>query len=426
MAQEDIYRNKRRYERYIADLEELLLPGKFLKSQRRGHQRKYYCKNPKNLQHFSRLHKIFEARDTSYARRLRLFCTLLFAVHTVDKELGAVQREDVDQILRASHRVNLSIESKKTIVWNLKFIWKVLFPERDPQGREDETVVPYVVRHLRANCDRSQQTLRGDRLTWEEYERIVEYFSGNPQMQAYTTLAIESFGRPQELCFRTLGDIEMHEGYAKIWVSSHGKEGVKMLQCIDSFPYLMKWLQQHPYKDDPEAFLFMSNRQRDEPAKPNGVNKYLRNATRDLRIDKRITAYSLKRNGITFSRLRGDADVDIQRRAGWTSTRQLQTYDMSTSHDALQRELVKRGLAKGNLLSQSGSSTKMCICGARIGFSEKVCSICKRVTDKKVFQRELQAEQQVKRFFSLAMENPTLSFQELVRSTREVAVDMRP
>jgi len=423
MAKDDIYGNKRRYERYIAELEELAEPAQLVKSGRRGHVRKYYCKNPRNLNYFLRLHDLFESRDTSFVRRLRLFCTLLFVVHMTELDLKELRRKDIDRILKGAHKVNKTIESKKTFVWNLKYLWKVLLPEVDAQGRQDETVIPYEVRHVKAAVDRSQQTLRNDRLSWEEYERIVEYFSDHPQMQAFVTLAMESLGRPQELCFRTLGDVEIHESHAKIWVSSHGKEGVKLLQCIDSFPYLMRWLQKHPFKEDPEAYLFMANRKRDCPVKPSGINKYLQKATLALNIEKRITAYSIKRNGITFSRLRGDPDIDIQRRAGWTSTRQLQTYDLSTYQDAFQRELAKRGLVQGETTEGAKALPKKCVCGMEVGFSEKVCVRCLRVTDEKLLHGERYAELQMKKVFALALENPKASFQELVESVSKSSTE---
>ena len=36
--------------------------------------------------------------------------------------------------------------------------------------------------------DKSKQRLRRDKLSWEEFEKLVDYFSNDPRIQAYLTL----------------------------------------------------------------------------------------------------------------------------------------------------------------------------------------------------------------------------------------------
>ncbi|MBT4577190.1 tyrosine-type recombinase/integrase, partial [Candidatus Woesearchaeota archaeon] len=321
MPEEDIYGSKKRYKIFMSNIDDLTgLTSKIAK---------YYCKNKVNLQYFRQFGKIFDSRDTSYIRRLRLLGTLRMITFATTKDLKDCEREDINEIVAFSHTMNKSPKTKSDFIRDTKFMWKQLFPERDERGRIDEMITPYQVRHLSPRIDKSREVRRNDKLTFPEYERIVEYFSNDPKLQAYITLSVESLTRPQELCFTKISDVEINEDYAKIWISSHGKEGVKFLQCIDSFPYFIKWYSQHPFKGDKDSYLFFSNGVKDRPMTPDNMNKKLRFACKKLNIEKKITPYSLKRNGVTFSRLKGDSDVDIQHRAGWTSTKQLQTYDMS-------------------------------------------------------------------------------------------------
>ncbi|MBI2498909.1 site-specific integrase [Candidatus Woesearchaeota archaeon] len=387
MAEDDIYGNKARYERFIANLEQLKELPKA--KSKKGATRKYYCKNPSNLTYFKKLAKIFESRDTSYVRRLRVFCTLLFIVNTTKKNLTECDRDDINEIVALAHEVNKSSQSKADFIKNLKFIWKDLFPEKDEKGRTDDTLTPFVVRHLSKRIDKSKQKLKDDRLTWEEFEKLVNYFSNDPQMQFYLNLSVESLGRPQEICYTRISDLEINENHARIFISSHGKEGTKFLQCIDSYPYLLKFYDQHKFKQDKDSFLFIANGRKDKQLTPYNINKKLRKACKKIGLNKRITAYSLKRNGVTFSRLRGDSDVEIQHRAGWTSTRQLSTYDLSNNLDSYRKELAKRGLIDDPKYKQFLPKTKTCICGRSVGFAEKVCPFCKRLLDrKKAIERE--------------------------------------
>ena len=363
------------------------------------------------------MHRIFEARDLSYIRRNRLFDTLRFVTFVTDKNLAECERRDIDEIVARSHKVNKSSEAKSSCIKNIKCIWSALFPELDKQGRTIDEVKPYVVRHLSSRIDKSKQRLRNDRLTLEEYQTLVSYFSYDAEMQAFITLAVESLGRPQEICYRLIRDVELHESYAKIYVSSHGKQGTKFLQCIDSMPYLVKWLSQHPFQHDPDAYLFLARKERDRMLTPANVNKKIRNALQKLGIEKNVTCYSLKRNGVSFRRLNGDSDAVIQHVAGWTSTRQLATYDLTNADDILTKQLERRGLLDKKD-APPNQETKSCICGARVGFSEKICRVCKRVVDSMKIAEESAARSEMEGIFKLALKEPNRSLTEIIEDYR--------
>lgn len=393
MAEEDIYRSKKVYEAFMANLEEFSkeIKIKSSKSPGRGY-RKYWCKNKANLKHFITLNAISEREDHSYKRRLDIMRSMKFITWATEKDLADCGREDIDKMMAESHKVNLSVESKRTFVRDIKYIWRQLFPDKDEKGRLDERITPYVVRHLSHKIDKSKQKRRKDRLNLEQLEKLMNFFSKNPMMQFYVTLIIESLGRPQELSYLRISDVEIHDNiYAKIHVSEHGKEGTKFLQCIDSYPYLIKWFGLHPFKDNKNAFLFISNGREDSQFTPGNATKQLQKACDRLSLPI-ITAYSLKRNGVTFARLRGESDVEIQHKAGWTSTKQINTYDQSNAEDVLKTQLAKRGLIKDSAYERFTPEQKTCLCGENIGFSERVCPKCKRLIHQEDIKKQMKAD----------------------------------
>ena len=129
---------------------------------------------------------------------------------------------------------------------------------KDIKGRPDETLVPYVVRHLSPKVDRSKERTRNDKLDFDEFHKILDFFSNDLRMQAYLMLALESIARPQELLYRKWRDFKPDTNYAIINLSDHGKEGTGILQCIDSYPFLLRWQDVHPFKNDPEAYIFIN------------------------------------------------------------------------------------------------------------------------------------------------------------------------
>ncbi|MFH1972082.1 MAG: tyrosine-type recombinase/integrase [archaeon] len=382
MVEDDIYKNKLVYERFRNNLKEFL--DKPLKNGKRG-ERVYYCKNPKNLEYFEKFFDLFEAKDLSYIHRLRILGCFKLVCHATNKDLKECEREDINKIVAFMHTRYNSPKSKGDFIKILRYSWKTIFPEKDIKGRSDDTIIPYVVRHLSAKMDKSKDRLKRDKLDFEEYERLIKYFDKDPRMQAYLTLAVESLGRPQEIMYTKINDLEIYDSYAKIWISEHGKEGCGFLQCIDSFPYLLEWLKVHPFKTNKDSYLFVSIGKKNEGSQmtPYAANKQIRFACKKLGIDKPVTCYSLKRNGVTFRRLKGDSDTQIQHAARWTSTKQLKTYDMSDQEDALKIELVKRGKLQGSdSMKKYEPSVKKCVCGAENGFSDEFCSKCMRPMDR--------------------------------------------
>jgi hypothetical protein len=384
MADNDIYNSKGRYEQFRSNLKLYL--------DKPSGQRKYQIQNKNNLTYFSKLMTRFEAADISYIRRLRLLRSFLIVCHAIEKDLSEVNRDDIDKMVIFANQQNTGAKTKKDFITDLKHMWKIILPEKDEQGRIDDTVIPYVVRHLSSKVDKSREKMRKDRLTMDEFEKLIGSFGNDARMQAVLALIMESLGRPQELLGRNIEDMELHENYAKVYIAEHGKEGVGFLRCIDSFYYVSKWLNEHPLKHNPKAPLFINlgTRGKYERLKPIAANKLIREKCRMLGINKPITLYSFKRNGVTLSRLRGDSDVDIQHRARWTSTRQLKTYDLSTQDDSFTIELIKRGIIKQDkkYAEVKPLSRKCMFCSFDNGIAEKVCANCKRLLDRTAIEQE--------------------------------------
>jgi integrase/recombinase XerD len=397
MAEEDIYKNKQKYEKFMAKLEEFAKPPN--KKNKNG--RKYYCKNKTNLKYFNILFDHFGAKDLSYVRRNRLSSTFKLICHSTKKDLSKCERKDINSIVAYMHEQYKSPKSKGDFIKDLKCIWRTLFPELDERGRQDERITPYAVRHLTAKMDKSKEKLRGDRMSLKEFEKIIEFFEDDPKIQAFLMMIFDSFGRPQELLYTKIKDYDFNDSHAIVSISEHGKEGTGNLICIDSFPFIRKWYDLHPKKHDKNSYFFLSesNYNRYKQLTNFSVNKRLKYACMKLGIKKPITCYSFKRNGITIERLRGTPDVVIQRKARWTSTKQLRVYDMSTTQDVLKMELVRKGLAKAESpeLKQFEVKFKECIfCGHKNGFTAEVCGCCQRTLDRRKMQKMAEEHQILK------------------------------
>lgn len=382
MAENDIYNNEKRYETFLEGFK-LSFLEKPSKSDKR---RKYYVRNKRNAEYVKVLHEFFEFHDTSYIGRNRYISIFLFICDKTQKDLANLERKDIDLIVTEANKNYKSLESKKDFIKRIKKIWKILFPEIDSKGRLDDTLFPYVVRHLKADYDKSKEVAKDDKTSKEEMKKILQYFETDKRIQALVSLLYFEFPRPQEILWRKIKDVELFDNYGKLHVTSHGKEGLKFIEIIESYPYVADWLSIHPFKNDPEAYLFINiegKLSKIKQLKPPNINKHLRKACAHLKIKKPITMYSFKRNGISHALIDGEKGVDIQHKAGWSSEKQLKAYSNIAHEDTFKKRLMEKGLIVDDGKITAKIQSKNCICGYQNKATADYCAKCKRPLDRK-------------------------------------------
>ena len=111
------------------------------------------------------------------------------------------------------------------------------------------------------------------------------------------------------------------------------------------------------------------------------------------------------------------SSAEIQHVAGWTSTKQLATYDLTNADDILTKQLERRGLLAKKVNAQN-QQTKICVCGAKVGFSEKICGVCKRVVDPKKIAKESAALGEIEEVFRIALEEPNMPLAKIIEVYR--------
>ncbi len=379
-APNDIYNNEARYGKLLATIDTYTQPSD-------NKLRKYFVQNPVNLEHIKKLLRRKDSEGTSYVHRLKLWYHSLIFCHHISKDFTQLAREDVDEAL-GQIRIILNASNTKRFIEDLRHIAKIISPELDEKNRPDETIVPYSFRHLRAKIDPSREKRR-QIPSPDEILKIIQYFRQDSRLQALLALNYESLARPQELLYIKNSGVELRDSHAKLHVDSHGKEGAKILQCIDSFQYVSKWSNEHPQRNNPENYFFcnIGDRGKHGQLTTFSVNKHLRRACKALGITKQVTMYTFKRCGVTHQRLRGDDDVSIQHRAGWTTTKQLHTYDYSKQEQTFKLELIKRGIIPRDQVEEEykhllPDHQQCAFCGQRNGLAESMCENCKRPLDR--------------------------------------------
>lgn len=92
-----------------------------------------------------------------------------------------------------------------------------------------------------------------DMLRWEEDVLPMIDATLNARDAAFIAVAWDSGARNGELRDLRVGDVTDHKHRHQVTVD--GKTGQRTITLIPSVPYLRRWLQEHPRKDDREAPL---------------------------------------------------------------------------------------------------------------------------------------------------------------------------
>ena len=184
MPEEDIYGSEKKYLRFIANLHSLI------EKPKQDRKTKYYCKNKENLAYFEKLDKSFRVKNISFVRRLRLFATLKFIVFATEKDLRTLTIDDWDNILLFMHGQNWSERYRKDFFIDKDYIFLNLFGEKSGQFE--------ITKSKKYKIDPSRQKAREDKLTPEEYEKLVNFFNDKPNIQCFIAVSFENLGRPQE------------------------------------------------------------------------------------------------------------------------------------------------------------------------------------------------------------------------------------
>jgi len=172
----------------------------------------------------------------------------------------------------------------------------------------------------------------------------------------------------------------------------NGKTGMRKILVINCVPYLQEWINQHPKNDDPDAYLWHSQ-------KENGFLGYtkivqiLKTATKRAGIKKRVHLHLLRHSRATA--LAGImSDASMKHYLGWTQgSKMAGIYIHMSGKDTDDAILQANGIEvkKEALISQL--RPKNCLkCRTANEATNKFCKICGLILNKEEAERILRED----------------------------------
>ena len=219
-----------------------------------------------------------------------------------DKKIKEWTREEIEFIHKTIADSDYENSVKKDTLTGLKRICHFAVHGEiadKAKGKEYDPLVAWITPG--SFKDKYQKVQSKDLLTDDEILQLIQATKRMGGRYVKRNIAIifvllEGAYRPGELLDIRISGIEFEKDFVRIYTT--GKTGPKSLTLVASFEPIKEWLAEHPYSDDPDAFLFYHDN-------ADGLIPYHRfseliKRTRDISgIKKRIWPYLFRHTALT-------------------------------------------------------------------------------------------------------------------------------
>jgi len=223
--------------------------------------------------------------------RILKYLQLLTKIATwLGADLEGANKKDIENLVMRIERMDYSDWTKHDYRVAIKKFYKWL------RGSED---YPEEVKWIKTSVKNSNNRLPEELLTEEEIKKLIES-CGHPRDKALVSLLYESGCRIGELCSLTMKNVSFDEYGAQIIVS--GKTGMRRIRIIASTPYLASWMGLHPFKDDPNAPLWVGigTTNKDKPLNYPSIRKMLKVLAKKAKIKKDVNPHAFRHSRATY------------------------------------------------------------------------------------------------------------------------------
>jgi len=317
-------------------------------------------------------------------RLIRVLGVLLLAGRQLGKDFDAASREDLQQLL-ARWMARTPPYSPQTLGTYRAIIKRFYTWLGNPLEFSTRAVAPpivsWITTHVRTKDKHKLQ--RNELLTPAEIQRGIDR-TASVRDKALISVLWEAGARVAELGNRTIHDVvPANVGYT---LELDGKTGRRSVLVVSSAPLLAQWLNNHPFKADPNAPLWVHERSRTPRLLMYAaIRQILLELFRAAGITKRVYPHLFRHSRATYC-LASGIMTEAQAKAyfGWTpNSDQLATYAHLLASDANAAILRENNLIPQRESHDELRARKCYRCGDLNASNSEYCTKCGAVLDLK-------------------------------------------
>ncbi|MDE1863041.1 MAG: tyrosine-type recombinase/integrase [Thaumarchaeota archaeon] len=284
------------------------------------------CDDDKHLlERFSvvlRVQKISTGRVEKYVNHLKKISEMLGEITQSKRGLGAATKEDIELVsvrINESERYKPHTKSDYMTVIKRFYQWLKAPPDEYNSWRRKHKYPPEVD-EINSCIKMNQRFLPSDLLTDDEAGAMLQAAAWI-MVKGAVALSNEVGPRPGEFLNMKVGDIIFRDDgvICRLAHNGGGKTGERLILVIKSVQHVTSWLNAHPFKDDPEAPLWIgfSSTNRYEQWSYKAYQKMFAELGKKAGIRRRVTPYLFRHTAATRDARLGFTEVQLCLKYGW-------------------------------------------------------------------------------------------------------------
>lgn len=248
-----------------------------------------------------------------------------------------------------------------------------------------------------------------DIITDEDARTLIDKGCNAPLEKALVAFLHETGVRVGELLGVRIKDVKRKEKHAMVRVD--GKTGERRIPIVQSLPLILRWLDEHPYKELPESLLWVSkaNRYHSKPLTYMGIRKLLTRVFQRAGVAKNNNPHHFRHSRATLI-APYYSEVILCQLMGWTlGSNMVKTYVHAGGQQTEKAVLETHGLQPQE---QAPPTIKTCVCGAVNQAGARYCYKCGNALDVASFvedeEKKKEAIDEAIEYMSRIMSDPSL------------------
>lgn len=329
-----------------------------------------------------------ELRVTKLTWGLRKICRVMA------KDLDKVTKPDFERVAaeinqEPTHTENTKSDYKRA----LKHFYR-WFEDEDErldshdhdERKEAKKAYSYLKKYVKTTV-KPKPIDPGSIITEDDLRKVLEKGCRNDMERALVMLHHEMGSRIGETLGIRLKDIQ--RGPSAWTIRVEGKTGERARPILDSIPFLVRWLDYHPSKDDPDEYLFVSIEPRwyGKPINYRGAVKLIERVFEQAGVKKRHNTHFFRHSRATLDAPKFMDSIQAQM-MGWTQgSKQLARYRHMSPRASLEAFLRTKGLSQAQEEEEAQRPIK-CVCGRLNEPQASYCSSCGKAVTVEVATKE--------------------------------------
>ena len=315
------------------------------------------------------------AEGLSLARISKLLHHMRRIAVILNKDFTQASKDD---ILRVVKEIEINSRWSPATKHDYKVILKKFYKWLRGTGE-----FPKEVKWIKPNFKKNNHKLPEELLTEEDVRKMVEA-AGHPRDKALILVLYESGCRVGELLNLRIKNVSFDENGAVLLVD--GKTGQRRVRIIASAPLLSVWLNNHPFRENPDSplWIVIGTKNHHEALSYASVATQLRKIAGRAGVKKKVNPHAFRHARATFL-ANNLTEAQMKEYFGWVQSSDMASVYVHLSGRDVDNAILKlHGLATAEKKENEALKLKNCArCQEKNSPVSKFCSRCGSPLDTK-------------------------------------------